>query len=159
MTRKYLVRIAELEKLLSQQAESLRQKDRQLSQIEETEAFLRTALARSEDKVEESEREIERFRAQVEKLRCMMFGVSSEKFSRELAKAEAELSQREEESDRYSGRENDPQVPRQLRQSRHRRPFAYYREGDRGNIDGDRFVSLSQNCFYILLNRTGFPGD
>lgn len=123
MTRKYLVRIAELEKLLSQQAESLRQKDRQLSLVEETEAFLRAALARSEEKVEESEREIERLRAQVEKLRRMMFGVSSEKFSRELAKAEAELSQREEESDRYSGRENDPQVPRQLRQSRHRRPF------------------------------------
>ena len=27
------------------------------------------------------------------------------------------------ESDRYSGREDDPQVPRQLRQSRHRRPL------------------------------------
>ena len=26
-------------------------------------------------------------------------------------------------SDRYSGREDDPQVPRQLRQSRHRRPL------------------------------------
>ncbi|ECU9164240.1 IS66 family transposase, partial [Salmonella enterica subsp. enterica serovar Newport str. CFSAN000599] len=31
--------------------------------------------------------------------------------------------QQENESDRKSGRETDPQVPRQLRQSRHRRPF------------------------------------
>ncbi|WP_228712893.1 hypothetical protein, partial [Klebsiella pneumoniae] len=33
------------------------------------------------------------------------------------------LKQREQASDRYSGREDDPQVPRQLRQSRHRRPL------------------------------------
>ncbi|HAH8530031.1 transposase, partial [Escherichia coli] len=33
------------------------------------------------------------------------------------------LKQREQDSDRYSGREDDPQVPRQLRQSRHRRPL------------------------------------
>ncbi|EGD4729039.1 hypothetical protein DUM79_25765, partial [Escherichia coli] len=37
--------------------------------------------------------------------------------------AEALLKQREQESDRYSGREDDPLVPRQLRQSRHRRPL------------------------------------
>ena len=43
--------------------------------------------------------------------------------SREVEQAEALLKQREQESDRYSGREDDPQVPRQLRQSRHRRPL------------------------------------
>ncbi|MDO1782703.1 hypothetical protein Q2334_26325, partial [Escherichia coli] len=39
MRLKYLIRIAELEWLLSEQAESLRQKDQQLSLVEETEAF------------------------------------------------------------------------------------------------------------------------
>lgn len=47
----------------------------------------------------------------------------SEKLRREVEQAEALLKQREQESDRYSGREDDPQVPRQLRQSRHRRPL------------------------------------
>ena len=46
MSQKYLIRIAELERLLSEQAEALRQKDQQLSLVEETEAFLRSALAR-----------------------------------------------------------------------------------------------------------------
>lgn len=123
MSQDHHARIAELEKRLALQAESLRQKDQQLSLVEETEAFLRSALTRVEEKVEEGEREIERLRAQLEKLRRMMFGISSEKFNREMAKTEAELRQSEEENDRYSGRENDPQVPRQLRQSRHRRPF------------------------------------
>ena len=86
MSQKYLIRIAELES-------QLRQKDQQLSLVEETEAFLRSALARVEEKIEEDER------------------------------AEALLKQREQDSDRYSGREDDPQVPRQLRQSRHRRPL------------------------------------
>jgi transposase len=53
----------------------------------------------------------------------MMFGTRSEKLRREVAQAEALLKQREQASDRYSGREDDPQVPRQLRQSRHRRPL------------------------------------
>ena len=44
MSQKYLIRIAELERLLSEQAEALRQKDQQLSLVEETEAFLRSAL-------------------------------------------------------------------------------------------------------------------
>ncbi|ECA3794523.1 IS66 family transposase [Salmonella enterica subsp. enterica] len=101
----------------------MRQKDTQLRLIEETEAFLRTALARAEDKVEEGEREIERLRAQLEKLRRMLFGTRSEKLRRQVEEAEALLKQQEHESDRYSGRETDPQVPRQLRQSRHRRPF------------------------------------
>ncbi len=123
MSQKYLIRIAELERLLSEQAEALRQKDQQLSLVEETEAFLRSALARAEEKIEEDEREIEHLRAQIEKLRRMLFGTRSEKLRREVEQAEALLKQREQESDRYSGREDDPLVPRQLRQSRHRRPL------------------------------------
>ncbi|MDM8925315.1 hypothetical protein QU862_19780, partial [Escherichia coli] len=49
MNQKYLIRIAELES-------QLRQKDQQLSLVEETEAFLRSALARAEEKIEEDER-------------------------------------------------------------------------------------------------------
>ncbi len=49
MSQKYLIRIAELES-------QLRQKDQQLSLVEETEAFLRSALARAEEKIEEDER-------------------------------------------------------------------------------------------------------
>lgn len=123
MSQKYLIRIAELERLLSEQAEALRQKDQQLSLVEETEAFLRSVLARAEEKIEEDEREIEHLRAQIEKLRRMLFGTRSEKLRREVEQAEALLKQREQDSDRYSGREDDPQVPRQLRQSRHRRPL------------------------------------
>ncbi|HAX9773349.1 TPA: IS66 family transposase, partial [Escherichia coli] len=52
MSQKYLIRIAELES-------QLRQKDQQLSLVEETEAFLRSVLARAEEKIEEDEREIE----------------------------------------------------------------------------------------------------
>ncbi|ECD9518271.1 IS66 family transposase [Salmonella enterica subsp. diarizonae] len=98
-------------------------KDEQLRIIEETENFLRSALARAEEKIEQEEREIEHLRAQVEKLRRMLFGRRSEKLHRQVEQAEELLKQREQESDRYSGRENDPQVPRQLRQSRHRRPL------------------------------------
>ena len=78
MSQKYLIRIAELERLLSEQAEALRQKDQQLSLVEETEAFLRSALARAEEKIEEEEREIEYLRAQIEKLRRMLFGNRAE---------------------------------------------------------------------------------
>ncbi|EHW6024584.1 transposase, partial [Escherichia coli] len=116
MSQKYLIRIAELES-------QLRQKDQQLSLVEETEVFLRSALARAEEKIEEDEREIEHLRAQIEKLRRMLFGTRSEKLRSEVEQAEALLKQREQESDRYSGREDDPLVPRQLRQSRHRRPL------------------------------------
>ncbi len=78
MSQKYLIRIAELERLLSEQAEALRQKDQQLSLVEETEAFLRSALTRAEEKIEEDEREIEHLRAQIEKLRRMLFGTRSQ---------------------------------------------------------------------------------
>ena len=67
MSQKYLIRIAELES-------QLRQKDQQLSLVEETKTFLRSALARAEEKIEEDEREIEHLRAQIEKLRRMLFG-------------------------------------------------------------------------------------
>ncbi len=109
MDQDYLTRIAELET--------------QLSLVAETEAFLRSALARAEEKIENEEREIEHLRAQIEKLRRMVFGTRSEKLCRQVEEAEALLRQQEQESDRFNGREDDPQVPRQLRQSRHRRPL------------------------------------
>lgn len=114
MSQDYLARIAALE-------DSLRQKDSQLSLVAETEAFLRSALARAEEKIENEEREIEHLLAQIEKLRRMLFGTRSEKLRRQVEEAEALLKQQEQQSDRYNGRDNDQQVPRQLRQSRHRR--------------------------------------
>ena len=116
MSQDYLARIAELER-------QLHQKDQQLSLVEETEAFLRQALARAEEKVEEEERKNEHLRAQLDKLRRMLFGVSSEKLLREVDDAQTALEQREQDSDRRTGRVDDPQVPRQLRHSRHRRPL------------------------------------
>ncbi|WP_407232559.1 hypothetical protein [Escherichia coli] len=111
MSQKYLIRIAELERLLSEQAEALRQKDQQLSLVEETEAFLRSALTRAEEKIEEDEREIEHLRAQIEKLRRMLFGTRSEK-RREVELAEALLKQREQDSDRYrAGRRSSGSPP------------------------------------------------
>lgn len=89
MNKQLHSRLAELEKLLIEQAEALRQKDTQLRLIEETEAFLRTALARAEDKIEEGEREIERLRAHLEKLRWMLFGTRSEKLRRQVEETEA----------------------------------------------------------------------
>ncbi len=53
----------------------------------------------------------------------MLFGTRCEKLRRQVEEAEALLKQQEQQSDRYKGREDDPQVPRQLRQSRHRRPL------------------------------------
>lgn len=116
MSQDYLAHIAALE-------DALRQKDSQLSLVAETESFLRSALARAEEKIENEEREIEHLRAQIEKLRRMLFSTRSEKLRRQVEEAEALLKQREQENDRYNEREDDPQVPRQLRQSRHRRPL------------------------------------
>lgn len=116
MSQDYLARIAALE-------DALRQKDSQLSLVAETESFLRSALARAEEKIENEEREIEHLRAQIEKLRRMLFGTRSEKLRRQVEEAEALLKQQEQQSDRYNGRDNDPLVTRQLRQSRHRRPL------------------------------------
>lgn len=116
MSQDYLACIAALE-------DALRQKDSQPSLVAETESFLRSALARAEEKIENEEREIEHLRAQIEKLRRMLFGTRSEKLRRQAEEAEALLKQQEQQSDRYNGRDNDPQIPRQLRQSRHRRPL------------------------------------
>lgn len=116
MDRDYLTCITALE-------EELRQKNSQLSLVEATESFLRSALARAEEKIENEEREIEHLRAQLEKLRRMLFGTRSEKLRRQVQEVEAQLKLHEQVGDRHSGRENDPQVPRQLRQSRHRRPL------------------------------------
>lgn len=105
MSQDYLARIAALE-------DALRQKDNQLSLVAETESFLRSALARAEEKIENEEREIEHLRAQLEKLRRMLFGTRSEKLRRQVEEAEALLKQQEQQSDRYNGRDNDPQVNR-----------------------------------------------
>jgi len=110
MSQDYLARIAVLE-------DALRQKDNQLSLVAETESFLRSALASAEEKIENEEREIEHLRAQIEKLRRMLFGTRSEKLRQQVEEAEALLKQQEQQSDRYNGREDDPQVPR------HRRPL------------------------------------
>ena len=154
MSQKYLIRIAELERLLSEQAEALRQKDQQLSLVEETEAFLRSALTRAEEKIEEDEREIEHLRAQIEKLRRMLFGTRSEKLRREVDLAEALLKQREQDSDRYSGREDDPQVPRQLRQSRHRRPLPAHLPREIHRLEPEE--SCCPECAKWHLNRSQF---
>ncbi|WP_431021639.1 hypothetical protein [Escherichia coli] len=53
----------------------------------------------------------------------MLFGTVLKNCVVKLNWLKALLKQREQDSDRYSGREDDPQVPRQLRQSRHRRPL------------------------------------
>ncbi|AMZ77754.1 protein encoded within IS [Enterobacter sp. ODB01] len=58
MSQDYPARIAALE-------DALRQKDSQLSLVAETESFLRSALARAEEKIENEEREIEHLRAQI----------------------------------------------------------------------------------------------
>lgn len=87
----------------------------------ETESFLRTALARAEEKFENEDGEIERQLAQIEKLRRMLFVTRSEKLHQQVEEAEALLKQQKQQSDRHKRRENDPQPPRQLRQSRHRR--------------------------------------
>jgi transposase len=118
MSQKYLIRIAELERLLSEQGEALRQKDQKLSLVEETEAFLRSVLTHAEEKPEEDAWEVELLWAQIEKLRL------------EVEQVETQLKQCEQESDRYCGRKHDPQVPHQLRQSRHRRPLPehFFRE-------------------------------
>lgn len=80
-------------------------------------------LARAKEKIEKEEREIEHLRTQIEKLGRMLFGTRSEKLRRQVEEAEALLKQQGQQSDRYNGREDYPLVPRQLRQSRHRRPL------------------------------------
>jgi transposase len=97
MNHDYLARIAALE-------DALRQKDSQLSLVAETESFLRSALARAEEKIENEEREIEHLRAQIEKLRRMLFGTRSGKLRRQVEEAEALLKQQEQQSDPTDGK-------------------------------------------------------
>lgn len=74
-------------------------------------------------KLEEREREIDRLLAQLDKLRRMNFGSQSEKISRRIAQTEAELKALQQDSDAITGRVDDPEVPRPLRQTRTRKPF------------------------------------
>ena len=71
MSQKYLIRIAELES-------QLRQKDQQLSLVEETGGLPALCTGTCRRKIEEDEREIEHLRAQIEKLHRMLFGTRSE---------------------------------------------------------------------------------
>jgi len=80
MSQGYIARIAALK-------DALRQKDSQLSLVVETESFLRSALARAEEKIENEEREIEHLRAQIEKRRRMLFVIRSEKLRRQVEDA------------------------------------------------------------------------
>lgn len=86
MRQDSLARIAELEA--------------KLSLVAETESFLRSALTRAEEKIENEEREIEHLRAQIEKLRRMLFGTRSEKLCRQVEETEALLKQQEQQNDR-----------------------------------------------------------
>jgi len=82
------------------------------------------ALNRSlREKLAEREREIDRLLLQLDKLRRMNFGSQSEKISRHIAQTEAELKALQQESDSITGRVDDPEVPRPLRQTRTRKPF------------------------------------
>lgn len=74
-------------------------------------------------KLEEREREIDRLLAQLDKLRRMNFGSQSEKISQRIAQTEAELKALQQESDTITGRVDDPEIPRPLRQTRTRKPF------------------------------------
>lgn len=74
-------------------------------------------------KLEEREREIDRLLSQLDKLRRMNFGSQSEKISRRIAQTEAELKVLQQDSDTITGRVDDPEVPRPLRQTRTRKPF------------------------------------
>jgi transposase len=69
------------------------------------------------------EREIDHLQAQLDKLRRMNFGSRSEKVSRRIAQMEADLMALQKESDEITGRVDDPEVQRPLRQIRTRKPF------------------------------------
>ena len=74
-------------------------------------------------KLEEREREIDRLLAQLDKLRRMNFGSQSEKISQRIVQTEAELKALQQENDAITGRVDDPEIPRPLRQTRTRKPF------------------------------------
>lgn len=54
---------------------------------------------------------------------CGSFGSQSEKLARRIAQTEADLKVLQQESDAITGRVDDPEVPRPLRQTRARKPF------------------------------------
>ena len=100
-----LTRIAELEAFI-------RQQNIQLSLNSKTEAELRYAL-----------QEAEELRAQLDKLRRMLFGSRSEKLRQQKTDLEGKLDALVQKNDEQGERDNDPQLPCQLRQPRKRRPF------------------------------------
>lgn len=75
------------------------------------------------EKLADREREIDHLQAQLDKLRRMNFGRRSEKVSRRIAQMEADLKVLQKESDTLTGRVDDPEVQRSLRQTRTRRPI------------------------------------
>lgn len=76
-----------------------------------------------QEKLSNREREIDHLQAQLDKLRRMNFGSRSEKISRRIAQMEADLTRLQTESDTLTGRVDDPEVQRPLRQTRTRKPF------------------------------------
>ncbi len=84
----------------------------------------------------------------------MLFGTRSEKLRREVELAEALLKQREQDSDRYSGREDDPQVPRQLRQSRHRRPLPAHLPREIHRLEPKKAVARSVAVSWIIWGKS-----
>jgi transposase len=87
--------------------------------LAEQEALNRALL----EKLADREREIDHLQAQLDKLRRMNFGSRSEKVSRRIAQMEADLKALQKESDEITGRVDDPEVQRPLRQTRTRKPF------------------------------------
>lgn len=87
--------------------------------LAEQEALVRTL----QEKLSQREREIDHLQAQLDKLRRMNFGRQSEKMTRRIAQMETDLKRLQQESDALTGRVDDPQVPRPLRQTRTRKPF------------------------------------
>lgn len=87
--------------------------------LAEQEALNRALL----DKLADREREIDCLQAQLDKLRRMNFSSRSEKVSRRISQMEADLNRLQAESDTLTGRVDDPEVQRPLRQTRTRNPF------------------------------------
>jgi len=116
MYQDLLTHIAGLEALI-------RQQNIQLSLNSKTEAELRHALKQAENKATEHEQEAEELRSQLDKLRRMLFGSRSEKLQQQKTDLESKLDALVQKNDEQGERENEPLLPRQLRQPRKRRPF------------------------------------
>lgn len=89
-----------------------------ISDLEETEAHLRAALARAEEKARQDAQEIERLRAQVEKLNRILYGTRSEKLRRQAEQADAPDEQREPENTLSGSRKEGPAAERTPRSRR-----------------------------------------